>query len=77
MPKPKLGVVLDFFKNRPNEISGFKNLSDNMYELFIEKLRQHDHQAFNLALDQLSGIERHNQENGNRHYKLGLRSTLN
>jgi hypothetical protein len=61
VPRPKLGVVLDFFKNRPNQISGFKNLSDNMYELFIEKLRQHDHQAFNLALDQLSGIERHNQ----------------
>ena len=38
VPEAHLANVLDFLKNKPDQVSGFKNDVENPYELFVQKL---------------------------------------
>ena len=40
VPEAHLANVLDFLKNKPEQVSGFHGDIDNAYDLFVEKLRE-------------------------------------
>ena len=40
VPEAHLANVLDFLKNKPDQVSGFSTDVGNAYELFIEKMRE-------------------------------------
>ena len=61
VPPPKLPFVLDFLKNKPEQISGFKDdniACEDIFGLFVELIRKKDETALNTALDGMRNIER-------------------
>jgi hypothetical protein len=54
--RPKLGVVLDFLKNKKDQISGFQNQS-YLYQEFVAKLEKADPIALEEALEEVRSIE--------------------
>ncbi|KAF2859056.1 F-box and JmjC domain-containing protein [Piedraia hortae CBS 480.64] len=59
--QPRLAAVLHFLRNQKQNISGFRDDIDDIYELFISKLKHHHPEALEQALETL--------ESGNRPWK--------
>ena len=52
VPQAHLMNVLDFLKNKPDQVSGFKNNVQNPYELFVQKLEKaHPEHLFKALSD--------------------------
>jgi hypothetical protein len=41
VPKSHVNAAIDFLKNKPEQVSGFKSGVQNPYELFMKQLREH------------------------------------
>ena len=50
VPEAHLANVLDFLKNKPEQISGFHGEIDNAYDLFVGKLRERYPEVLTKAL---------------------------
>ena len=56
VPEAHLANVLDFLKNKPEQVSGFHGDVDDAYDLFVEKLRERYTEVLIKALKQ---VEQH------------------
>ena len=56
VPQAHLAKVLDFLKNKPDQVSGFHSEVKNAYELFVEKMRELYPEVLNEALGELERI---------------------
>jgi len=59
MPKTHLNAALDFLKNRPDQVTGFKKDVASPYHLFIERLQDYDHALLEKALRDISPTAEH------------------
>ena len=58
VPEAHLANVLDFLKNKPEQVSGFHGDVDDAYDLFVEKLRERYPEVLIKALKQHEGKKR-------------------
>ena len=56
VPQAHLAKVLDFLKNKPDQVSGFHSDVKNAYELFAEKMRERYPEVLDKALGELERI---------------------
>ncbi|CAD6583186.1 MAG: hypothetical protein ASARMPREDX12_001201 [Alectoria sarmentosa] len=56
VPQAHLAKVLDFLKNKPDQVSGFRSDVKNAYELFVEKMRERYPEVLDKALGELERI---------------------
>ena len=52
VPEAHLVNVLDFLKNKPDQVSGFHGEVDNAYDLFVENLRAQYPEVLDKAVNQ-------------------------
>ena len=57
VPEAHLANVLDFLKNKPEQVSGFHGDIDNAYDLFVEKLRERYPEVLIKALNHVKTHE--------------------
>lgn len=57
LPRPQLGYVMDFLKNKPDQISGFCDSDVDVYDAFTRCLRDHDSDAYTAGLAGQRAIE--------------------
>ena len=53
VPEPHLPNVLDFLRNKPDQVSGFKKGVKNPYELFVQKMHELHPGLLKRALSEL------------------------
>jgi hypothetical protein len=57
LPRPQLGYVMDFLKNKPDQISGFCDMEIDVYELYSRCLRELDPKAYEEGLASQHALE--------------------
>ena len=58
VPERQLVNVLDFLKNKSDQVSGFKDSVQDPYQLFVEKLGEQKPQTLESAMDVLAYLSR-------------------
>ena len=53
VPEKHLSNVLDFLKNKPSQVSGFEEITENPHELFIDKMEEQHPAALEKAREQM------------------------
>lgn len=57
VPEAHLLNVLDFLRNKPDQVSGFKSDLENPYELFVQKMTEAHPALLNKALGDLEKLK--------------------
>lgn len=58
VPRSRLGAVLHFLRDQKQSISGFTDDVQNPYELFVERLRDHDPELLEEGLQELDRLSK-------------------
>jgi hypothetical protein len=58
VPKRRVGAVLQFLRDQPQSISGFSDDVENPYELFVERLREHDASVLEEGLKEFERLSK-------------------
>jgi hypothetical protein len=58
VPRCRVGAVLRFLKEQPQSISGFRDDVEDPYDMFLQKLKEHDPELAEEGLRELDRLER-------------------
>ena len=58
VPEAHLANVLDFLKNKPDQVSGFRDDVKNAYDLFVDKVRKLNPEALDRALGEMVKVRK-------------------
>lgn len=58
VPKRRVGAVLQFLRDQPQSISGFGDDVADPYQLFVDRLREHDSELLGEGLEELERLSK-------------------